>query len=204
MTPPKAVIFDLGKVLVDFDYGIVVRRLRDRCERSLEDILRFVNYSPLVCQFELGQLSTEAFFSAVQRDYGFRGTLEEFRELFGNIFTAIEPMVQLHAELRARGVPTYIFSNTNEIAIGQIRRQFAFYAEFDGHILSYEHGAMKPDARLYEVVERSAGCRGQDLLYFDDRPENVEAGLARGWRGIVHVSPAESRAAVCAAGLLKE
>lgn len=204
MNPPKAVIFDLGKVLVDFDYGIVVHRLRDRCKRSSEDILRLVNYSPLVCQFELGQLSAAEFFAAVQRDYGFRGTLEEFRDLFGNIFTAIEPMVQLHAALRARGVPTYLFSNTNEIAIDQIRRQFPFYARFDGHVLSYEHGAMKPDARLYEVVERLAGCRGQDLLYFDDRPENVAAGLARGWRGIVHVSPAESRAAVHAAGLLSE
>ena len=95
-------------------------------------------------------------------------------------------MVQLQAALRQRGLPAYVFSNTNELAVGHIRRSFPFYANFDGYILSYEHGAMKPDARLYEVVERQSGRRGAEILYLDDRPENIAAGAARGWQVILH------------------
>jgi HAD superfamily hydrolase (TIGR01509 family) len=99
-------------------------------------------------------------------------------------------------------VPLYIFSNTNDLAIGHIRRNFPFFAEFDDFVLSYEHGAMKPDAKLYEVVERLAGRRGGQLLYLDDRIENVEAGRARGWQVIHHRQPAESIAVIEKLGLV--
>ena len=111
-------------------------------------------------------------------------------------------MVQLQAALRQRGMPAYIFSNTNELAAEHIRRNFPFYANFDGYILSYEHGVMKPDAGLYEVVERESGRREAEILYLDDRPENVAAGAARGWQVILHETPEKSRAAVQKLGLL--
>jgi HAD superfamily hydrolase (TIGR01509 family) len=111
-------------------------------------------------------------------------------------------MVQLHAALRTAGVPTFIFSNTNDIAIGHIRNNFPFFSNFDGYILSYEHGAMKPEARLYEVVEQQTRRRGSEILYLDDRPENIAAGEARGWQVILQESPEKSRAAVEKTGLL--
>jgi HAD superfamily hydrolase (TIGR01509 family) len=61
---------------------------------------------------------------------------------------------------------------------------------------------MKPDAKLYEVVERKSGRRSADLLYLDDRPENVVAGAARGWQVILHETPEKSLAAVRKLGLL--
>ena len=105
-------------------------------------------------------------------------------------------MIELHAELRRRGVPTYIFSNTNDLAIEHIRRNFPFFKNFDGYIFSCEIGAMKPDAKIYEALEKLAGRRGADIVYLDDRPENAAAGTARGWRAILHETPERSRAAV--------
>ena len=52
----------------------------------------------------------------------------------------------------------------------------------------YEEGAMKPDAKIYEAVERKTGKSKDAILYIDDRIENVEAGLARGWQVIHQVS----------------
>ena len=111
-------------------------------------------------------------------------------------------MVELQAELRRRGLTTYAFSNTNELAAEHIRRSFPFYSNFDGHILSYQHGVMKPGARLYEVVERESGRRGAEILYLDDRPENIAAGAQRGWQAILQESPEKSRAAIQKLGLL--
>ncbi len=183
-------VFDLGKVLLDFDYSIAGRRIAALSRLPAAEVQQFIDHSPL-------------FFAEVQTTTGFRGTLEECCRFFADIFTPIEPMVNLHAELQARGgVPTYIFSNTNELAVGHIRSRFPFFSRFDDCILSYQHGALKPDARLYEVVEQCAGVSGPEILYFDDRPENVAAGAARAWRAILHEAPEKSRAVVVSAGLL--
>jgi len=199
---PSVVVFDLGKVLLDFDYVIAARRIAARGQISMAEIAQFINHSPLFYQYESGALTTRQFFDEVCRVTGFRGSLDEFARCFADIFVEIEPMIRMQAELRQRRIPTYVFSNTNELAAEHIRRSFPFYANFDGYILSYEHGAMKPDAQIYEVVERTAGRRGADLLYLDDRPENVAAGAARGWQVILQESPEKSLAAVRKLGLL--
>jgi len=203
MMVPKAVVFDLGKVLVDFDYGIVARRIAARGKMTLGEIAQYINQSPLFAQYESGRVTTEQFYDEIRGVTGFRGDLAEFSAYFADIFVPIEPMVQLQAALRRTGLAAYVFSNTNELAAGHIRRTFPFYANFDGYILSYEHGAMKPDAKLYEVVERESGRRNAELLYLDDRPENIAAGAARGWQVILHETPEKSRAAVQKLGLLK-
>ena len=204
MTVPKAVVFDLGKVLLDFDYSIAVARIQKRCRLSLPELHALINQSPLLLQYECNVLNTAQFFAQVQGASGFCGDLEEFRGLFADIFTAIEPMVQLHADLRDAGVKTYIFSNTNELAIAHIRARFPFFKTFTGYILSYEHSAMKPDPRLYQVVERQTGRGAAELLYIDDRPENVQVGRERGWNSILHETPEATRAAVLKSGLLPQ
>ena len=109
-------------------------------------------------------------------------------------------MIELHAELRWRGFKTYIFSNTNDLAIEHIRRNFSFFKNFDGYIFSYEVKAMKPDAKIYEALEAMTKKSGAEIVYIDDRLENTEAGAARGWRTILHESPEKSRAALSAFG----
>jgi HAD superfamily hydrolase (TIGR01509 family) len=199
---PKAVVFDLGKVLVDFDYSIAGRRIAAYGKMTLLEIGAFINQSHLFVEYESGRVTTQQFYEEIRGVTGFRGDLAEFSNCFADIFTAIEPMVRLQAELQQRGMPAYVFSNTNELAAEHIRRSFPFYSKFDGCILSYEHGVMKPDARLYEVVERQSGRREAELLYLDDRPENIAAGAARGWQVILHESPEKSRAAIQKLGLL--
>lgn len=202
MNPPEAVVFDLGKVLLDFDYAIAVRRMESRCELVAKALHDLINQSPLLFQYETGRLTTAEFYESVKAAAGFRGDVVEFRAIFGDIFTPIEPMIALHERLRVLGIPTFIFSNTNELAIDHIRREFPFFNQFEDHILSYEHGAMKPEAKLYEVVEQRTSRRGTQLLYVDDRPENIAAGQARNWRTILHQSSEQTLVELQATGLI--
>jgi FMN phosphatase YigB (HAD superfamily) len=190
------VVFDLGKVLVDFDYSIAARKIAARCKKSPSEITTVIAQSRFIMDYESGKLTRPDFFEQVQEATGFGGTLDEFGGFFADIFTEIPPMIELHAELRRRGHKTYIFSNTNDLAVEHIRRNFPFFKNFDGYIYSYEVGAMKPDAPIYESLEKLAGRRGAEIVYLDDRPENVAAGAARGWRAILHEAPEDSRAAL--------
>ena len=204
MTPAKAIVFDLGKVLVDFDYAIAGRKLAARATMAPSELGQFLIGVPLIVRYETGLISSEEFYREIKAASGYLGDLEEFASLFADIFTPIQPMIQLHADLRTRGFPTYIFSNTNDLAVRFIRQNFPFFHQFDDYILSYEHQSMKPDARLYEVVEARSGARGAEILYIDDRPENIVAGAARGWQTILQESAEKTRAAIQELGLLNQ
>jgi HAD superfamily hydrolase (TIGR01509 family) len=204
MNRPQVIVFDLGKVLLDFDYGLAAPRIAARGNVSPEAVKRLLNQSPLLFRYETGLITTDEFFEEVRSTTAFGGDMNEFKDLFGDIFTPITPMIELHSALRKKGMPTYVFSNTNELQIGYIRRHFPFIKDFDGYILSFEHGAMKPEAKIYEVVERETKRRREEILYIDDRPENIAAGTARGWQVILQETPERTRAAFEKSGLLNQ
>ncbi|MGH8022558.1 MAG: HAD family hydrolase [Limisphaerales bacterium] len=190
------VVFDLGKVLVDFDYRIAARKVAARSSRKIAGLDQLLSNSPLLAKFESGLLTPRQFFSAVQKVTGFRGDCNEFARYFADIFSPMPGMVAVHARLRKRKVPAYIFSNTNAIAVDHIRRRFPFFSDFDGYVLSYEIGAMKPRAKMYQALETLTRRRGDDIFYIDDRAENIETALARGWRAVLHRSTRTTRAAL--------
>lgn len=191
-----AIIFDLGKVLVDFDYSIAAQKIAARSTKQVPDLQHFLGSSPVLARFESGLLTREQFFAEMQQITGFTSDIKEFVSDFADIFVPIAAMIGLHEEVRQRGFQTYIFSNTNDIAIKHIRQEFPFFKHFDGYILSYEVGSMKPQPKIYEAMEKMSGKRGADLIYIDDRPENIETGNARGWRTILHETSEKTRAAL--------
>jgi glucose-1-phosphatase len=192
MQKPKAVVFDLGKVLLDFDYARLARNMKEHCQISIEELLSALNQSALLHRYETGLLTSQAFFEEVKRLSAFQHDYERFEPLFADIFTTIPAMIDLQQRLARRGVPTCVFSNTNEIAVNHIRRTYSFFSTFSGYVLSYEQRAMKPDPQIYRAVEQLTGCSGAELLYIDDRPENIDQGKKCGWQVIQHVSDAQT------------
>jgi len=189
-----AIVFDLGKVFVDFDYSIAARKVAARSTKQIPDLKHFLGSSPVLQRFEHGDLTREQFFAEMQKITGFTGTLAEFVADFADIFIPIPAMIELHAQLRRLGFATFIFSNTNDIAIEHISREFPFFKDFDGYIYSYKVGSMKPDLRIYEAMEKLCGRVCDDIVYLDDREENILAGASRGWWAVLHESPEKTAA----------
>lgn len=197
----EAVVFDLGKVLVDFDFSIAARKIAARGTMPAEQVRVIVQESPALVRLESGVTTNEGFYEEVRELTGFRGSFDEFATTFADIFTPMDEMIALHERVRARGLPTYILSNTNGLAISHIRRTFPFFSTFDGYIFSYEIKAMKPDEPIYEALERLAGRKGPAILYVDDRVENLKPGAARGWQVIHQQSPQQTIKTLQALGL---
>jgi glucose-1-phosphatase len=188
----RVVLFDLGKVLVDFDWNVAARNIAPRSKYSPPELLERMMRSPLLPRYELGRITSRGFFEEVRKAIDYQGTFEDFAAAFGAIFSEIPAMVALQARVRAAGLPTWVFSNTNDLAITYIRKTYPFFSNFDGYFLSYELGQMKPDAGIYETAQKTTGCVGKEVLYIDDFAENVAGGAARGWQTIHHVSPAQT------------
>lgn len=195
-TSSKVVVFDLGNVLLHFDFKIAANNLARHSDGSSETILDLINQTPHLYAYEKGELTSEAFFESIVALCGYKESYETFRIQFADIFDEWHVMVEFMRALKARGIPTMVFSNTNEIAASFIKQTYSFFNEFDFSCLSFEHGMMKPNTALYEKVEQILGKQGKDLFFIDDRAENVQAALKRGWSGQVHVDPEETIPAV--------
>lgn len=204
MTKPSAVVFDLGGVLITFDYKIAINRLAPRIKITKAELMALLQETSLLLDFESGKVSTTEFFETVRNATGYCGDLETFCEDFNSMFGYVQEMVHLHDEVRGCGFKTYVLSNTNEIATAYFRKKFPFFNKFDGYVLSYDPTvqALKPAARIYEKLEQLSGLKGQQLFYIDDVPEYVDAARARGWQAIVHKSESETRQALIDAGVL--
>ncbi len=77
-------------------------------------------------------------------------------------------------------------SNTSALHMEHFLRTNDFCHLVTGAVFSYEAGAMKPDAKIYEVFEQTYGVPD---FYFDDRQENIDAALVRGWNAVTFYSP---------------
>jgi FMN phosphatase YigB (HAD superfamily) len=196
MNRPQAVFFDLGKVLVDFDWTRAAKRIAPKCGIPALVLMTKALGSPLLNQYERGLISTDEFFLEFKRLSGYREGFETFAADFGDIFTGIPEMIGLQQRIHEAGIPTYVFSNTNELAVNHIRRHYSFFNHFDGYLLSYELKVMKPEPGIYEAAERLSGLSGSSVLYLDDIAANTAAGAARNWQVITHTSSAASIAAV--------
>src|SRR3954464_2148284 len=122
MTRPEVVIFDLGKVLVDFDYARCATKLARESKLSASELQKFIDQSPLLRDFETGRISKGQFYQQICSVTGYCGLQEDFEPAFSDIFTAIEPMIDAQQKLRAKKIPTFILSNTNDLAVAHIRR----------------------------------------------------------------------------------
>lgn len=116
------IVFDLGKTLVDFDYSIAAGRIAPRCNPAADAAKFFSLYSALLTSYELGLLTTTQFYDQMKAASGFSGTQIEFSEFFADIFTPIQPMIDLHAEFRKKKMATFIplIQKALEIFKGQI------------------------------------------------------------------------------------
>ena len=188
-TERRWVIFDLGKVLLDFDFAIAAKELARYSPQEEEQILESINQSPLLHTFERGDWSEAQFFQKLSVECRLEASLEELKKGFAEIFTPVPSMVEFMESLKERGIPVMVFSNTNVTAVDYIRAAFPFFERFDAYCLSYEHGCMKPDTTLYGVAQWMTRCTPGNLLFIDDRAENVHAARQMGWHAIRHQAP---------------
>lgn len=198
----KIMVFDLGKVLVDFDWMIVVNRMASRSGKPVAAFEPLIANPELLLTYETGLISSREFYEKACGLLGYTGDYSTFCSDFGDMFSELTPMVEVNRSIRKNGIPTYILSNTNEIAIETIKDQFPFFSEFDGYIYSYIEKAMKPDPAIYKALEKLAGKSPGQIVFIDDNAANIEAASALGWATHRHTDHNETVGFLESQGLL--
>jgi FMN phosphatase YigB (HAD superfamily) len=179
----KAVIFDLGRVLVDFDFGRGYRALEGLCPYGAQEIPKRLSGCGLVERFETGLMGPEEFVAAFSKQLDLEIDYPKFCEIWSSIFT--DPLVpeSLVASLRQK-YRVVLLSNTNAIHFEMLRPKLAALDHFDAMVLSYEVKAMKPRPEIYQAAIEQAGCRPEECFYTDDIAAYIEAARALGIDGV--------------------
>ncbi|MFQ6068969.1 MAG: HAD family hydrolase [Candidatus Aminicenantales bacterium] len=184
----KAVISDLGRVLIDFDNSIFFSKMSRHSPFSEEEIkeMMFENES-LISAFDLGELTPEEFHA--QAMYILKSSLSfgTFFSIYNDVFSLNSRNVRILKKLK-RNYRLVMLSNTDVMRFGFIKRKFPQVMFFDEYVLSFEVGCMKPSASIYRIALEKALSEPKECVFLDDREENVEAAMNLGIRGI-HIAP---------------
>jgi glucose-1-phosphatase len=196
----KTVIFDLGKVLVDFDFQRGYRAMEGLCPYPVCDIPRRLAPTGLVERFETGLIEPRDFVSELSSVLDLKVDYDQFCRIWSCIFT--EPLVpeSMIADL-ARRYRLLLLSNTNAIHFEMLRPRLPVLKHFHHLVLSYEVKAMKPRPEIFHAALDRAGCRPDECFYTDDIPKYVEAARTLGIDAVCFESVPQLQREMAARGL---
>lgn len=183
-TSIRFIYFDLGNVLVFFDPEISCRKVADVLGVEASKVQEAMYESGIEEQLEAGQISETEFLQQLFDRCDARADHAEVLGAMGAMFWLNDSVSPVATKLLASGIATGILSNTCGPHWNWVMREgFGFVKALAGKtVLSYEAKSMKPDAKIYHVATEAAGCDGSEILFFDDRQENVDAAIACGWQ----------------------
>lgn len=197
----RAVFFDLGKVLLDFDYNRAFQRMVERSDAGADGIIRWFGEKSHVHDYERGRLTTQEFYDHVRAELGFHGDFDTFRWVWSDMFWEMPETIAIARALKGR-VSLGLLSNTNEMHIAWVAEKFNLLPIFDHVTYSHLEGIGKPDPGIYQRALARAGVQPAEAFFTDDRADNVEGALRAGMDAVQFTDAAALSAALAKRGVL--
>ncbi len=180
----KVIVFDLGNVLIPFDYGRILKAMND-IDTGLGDrfIKKYYDNYHVHREYETWKLSDSEFIKILVDWAENKIDEEKLKNIYADLFvenvdtTALLPMLRQNYKL-------VLLSNTNFIHQKYGWAKYEFLKHFDKLILSHEVGAIKPEEKIYRAVETFTNEPSESHVFIDDIAEYIEGAKKCGWSGI--------------------
>lgn len=181
--PIEAVIFDLGRVLiqVDFTRGLF-RHYTSPVFDDLTLLNRLMN-DPLFRDFNSGKISAQQMYETVKEKFHVELPYREFVREWCNIFDPMDGMEEVLQQV-ARRFPVGLLSDIDPLHWEHCRKQFPMLSVFGKPTLSFEIGDMKPAEICYFQAAKNVGKSEESCLFIDDRLQNVQGALKAGMKSL--------------------
>ena len=198
---PEAVIFDIGNVLIEWQperfYDRVIGKERRRAMFAEVD-LHGMNE-----KVDLGGHFTTTIYETAEAYPEWRDEIRMWHDRWIELASpAIDHSLRLMKALQARGVPVFSLTNFGVESYDHAATFYPFLREFDRDFISGHLRMTKPDPRIYAHVEAASGLSGAQLLFADDRADNIAVAGTQGWQTHHFEGPKGWADRLVAAGLL--
>ena len=180
----SVIVFDLGNVLIPFDYSIVVKHFNELKQGMGDRFAQMYQENYYVHrEFESGKMTREKFLSIMMDWTENVVTGEEFSKIYSSVFTLNQNVIDLLPELK-KNYTLCLLSNTNDIHEEYGYSHHEFLKNFDKLFLSHRVGSIKPEKEIYKAVEAYTQKPSSEHLFIDDISEYVEGAKNCGWDAI--------------------
>lgn len=190
------IYFDMGNVLLTFSHELAAKQTAQLCGIPDKLAWQILFDEGLHWEYERGELTQEQFLGRfcqrARNESGFSVPgPEKFDHAASAIFDLNTRILPILFGLRSAGYELGVLSNTSSAHWRYCTARFPFLETmFDRHALSYRIGVMKPSDGIYQRAAEIAGAAPGDILFFDDRLENITTAIAAGWNAVHFTTPA--------------
>jgi glucose-1-phosphatase len=184
----SAIVFDLGNVLIPFDFNKAIIKL-NQIENGMGDRLNnfFKSNYNLHRDFEKGKIPENDFINRMLDVVDHRIDPATFCRYYGDIFSLNKNVISLLPVLK-RNYKLFLLSNTDSIHKKYGWEKYEFLNNFKKLILSFEVGAVKPEAKIYRAVEEVSGFSSSEHFFIDDIQEYVDGAKKIGWDALQFIN----------------
>ena len=189
ITRPKAVVFDVGNVLLDWNPAYLYEKLiADAEERAW--FLTHVATSGWHAEQDRGRSCADGVADLSMRFPGSASLIAAFYERWlETISGPIDGTVAVMTALRSAGTPVHTITNFSAELWPVTVEAYPFLADFGEAVVSGEVGYIKPDPRIFDVLVSRAGLPASDMVFIDDRADNVDAARQLGFGAVQFTTP---------------
>lgn len=196
----KAVIFDLGGVLVHYDHQATLAAITAVCQpppgTPAPDLPGQIP-AEIIYQFGTGQINGRQFHRYLVDHLSMTPDFDTFNQAFCRHMQRHETALNDAVALAQRPfVKVGIISNTNEAHAAWLRTHVPELSRFDSVILSSDVGLLKPDPFIYKRSLAELGVNGETAVFIDDTLTNVSGAQDAGLHGIHHQDWPQTKTAV--------
>ncbi len=176
---PDAFLYDIGNVIVKFDFGPTIDHFVTHSSAGILDPLAAV--ADIKQALEGGTMGDDEFVETAIEMLHYRGTREDFIRHWQHIFSENKPMCESIRAIAAQNIPLYLLSNTSGLHVEHLLEDFDIFECFQAGIYSHEAKCMKPDDQIYQIAIEKLGLDPGQTIYVDDLPANIETGTRLGF-----------------------
>lgn len=188
----KFLYFDLGMVLLNFSVERMCRQMAAVADIGTAQVSQIIFDGDLQQHYERGKISSREFYEAFCRAAGTCPDYDRLAFAASDIFELNGSMVPVVAQLRQARYRLGVLSNTCENHWQYCFRRFRLLGEaFSVLALSYELGAMKPNAAIFLAAARLAGVKPDEIFFCDDIAGHVAGARAAGIDAVQYTSTPE-------------
>jgi len=195
-TTIKAILFDLGNVIVGVDAHKLEKVYVENGKNIKEgQVVDYFMDSDNINRYMEGKLNSSQFYSKTKRIFKLNMKFGEFYGHWNDIFFPIRETEEIIKNLKADypGIKLVLLSNTNESHYDFIRGEYKVLELLDDHIVSHEFGKQKPHPAIFKEALKIAGTLPKETIYTDDREDLIEAARIMGIRAFRFTTPEQFR-----------
>ena len=190
-TATKAVLWDLGNVLLDWSPANLYRKIFDT-EDAVQDFLGRICTMEWHAEHDRGVSMAQNRIALIAKYPQHETAIRIWETRFLEMVTGTVPgTVEAMNALAGRDIPQYALTNLPAEWLGPVCDNFPAMRHMRDIIVSAHEGCIKPDRRIYEITADRLPHLPGEVIFFDDRPTNVEAARDFGFDSEVFTGEAD-------------